>query len=103
MTTLLQTVHTKGLRRTMRVVHHRTMVLMGGLMGRMMRHLRQIRGGLTIIRHLRLHRTEIGIEIETEIVIAITTVTGMASHITTCMPRRALPLRCQLVKPSWYG
>jgi hypothetical protein len=105
MTTLLQTVHTKGLRRkisgnrTMRVVRHRTMVLTGVLMGRMMRHLRLIRGGPTIIRHLRLHRTEIMIEIETKIVIT----TGMADHITTCTLRRELPLRYRLVKLFWCG
>jgi hypothetical protein len=91
MTTLRQMVHTKGLRRkingnrTMRVVRHR-MVLTGVLMGRMMRHRRRIRGGPTIIRHLRLHRTEIMIEIETKIAIT----TGTADHITTCTLRRAL-------------
>jgi len=99
MTTLLQTVHTKGLRRkisgnrTMRVVRHRIMVLMG----RMMRHLHLIRGGPTIIRHLRLHRTEIMIETE----IAITT--GMADHVITFTLRRELPLPCRLVKLFWCG
>ena len=92
--------------RTMRVVRHRTMVLMGALTGRltgrMMRHhLRRIRGGPTIIRHLRLHRTEIAIE--TEIVTAIMTVTGMANHIITCMPRLELRLRCRPVKLFWCG
>ena len=105
MTTLLQTVHTQGLRRkisgsrTMRVVRHRTMVITGVLTGRMMRHLRLIRGGPTIIRHLRLHRTEIMMAKETEIAIT----TGMADHVTTFTLRRELPLRCRLVKLFWCG
>jgi hypothetical protein len=51
---------------------------------------RRIKDGPMIIRQRR-HRliaTEIAIETETQTAIVITTVTGMANHITTCTLRR---------------